>query len=123
MLMKRSPLRVLTVTLAASFPAWVAFGGCSSNSPKPAPEEFLNFCDLPTVCQDIVRACHPKDDTTNEQIHNCHETGHDIGTVAACAPIHDSCVQVCNAAPSLGTPDYLPTCTDGAASDGDAAKD
>lgn len=84
--------------------------GADSSSPPP------DFCDLPAVCLDILRACHAKDDTTNTDIHNCHETSHEVGTEAACAPIHDHCIQICNAAPDVGVPELLPSC-DGGTSD------
>lgn len=78
----------------------------------------LAFCDLPTVCREIVIACHSKDDATNAEIHECHETGHDVGTAAACGPVHDDCIGTCNAAPDIGTPEPLENCNGG-----DAATD
>ena len=59
-----------------------------------------DFCLLPVVCQEIVNACHTKDEGVGE-IHECHETGHDVGTESACAAVHDDCVAKCNAAPVL----------------------
>lgn len=106
--------------------AFLAFSGCSKDSKTASSaDNLMDFCSLPQVCRDIVIACHPKDDTTNAQIHNCHETGHDVGTVAACTPIHDSCIQICNAAPAIGTPEPFPDCSDGGLDSGmsDAAKD
>lgn len=106
------------VALVSALLAWPLLPSCSKDSGKstPPPDMVMNFCDLPVVCQDIVRACHAKDDTTNAEIHNCHETGHDVGTEAACAPIHDHCVEICNAAPDIGIPELLPSC-DGGTSD------
>lgn len=106
----RHPLFALVSALLA----WPLLSSCSkSSSTTPAVDMVMNFCDLPAVCQDIVRACHAKDDTTNADIHNCHETGHDVGTEAACAPIHDHCIEICDAAPDLGVPEALPSCEDG----------
>jgi hypothetical protein len=65
--------------------------------------EFLDFCSLPKPCQNIVAACHSKDDGVSDaEIHECHETGHDVGTEAACSKVEADCVQRCNDAPSLG---------------------
>lgn len=93
------------------------FAGCSEHDDTHTNGEHLEFCDLPVSCQDIVRACHSKDDTTNAEIHECHETGHDVGTEAACGPVHDDCVTLCNAAPAIGVPVPLPSCGDSGISD------
>lgn len=48
-------------------------------------------------CQRIIDACHEVDPGTGP-IHECHETGHDVGTDEACAPIEADCVAMCEAA-------------------------
>jgi hypothetical protein len=98
-------LAIRTVLGASLVLAMTALGiaACSSDETKPPAEtgDHLDYCDLPTVCQEIVAACHQKDDGEDEesQIHKCHETGHDVGTEEACAPIHDDCIAVCDDAP------------------------
>lgn len=64
-------------------------------------EEHLDYCGLPMSCRAIVDACHEKDDATNAEIHECHETAHDIGTDDACKAVQADCVTKCNAAPEL----------------------
>jgi hypothetical protein len=107
----------LVSALALGLCACPGFAGCSEDKATQAHEEYLTFCDLPVSCRDIIRACHAKDDTTNAEIHECHETGHDVGTEAACGPVHDSCVTLCNAAPDIGVPEPLPACGDSGISD------
>lgn len=50
-------------------------------------------------CQAIIDACHDVD-TGPGEISDCHDTAHDEGTAAACDPIEDRCVMLCEAAAS-----------------------
>jgi hypothetical protein len=79
----------------------LGIAACSSDDPKPAPppEEHLDYCDLPTACQEIIDACHRKDLGEEGEVHDCHEVAHDEGTQAGCEAVHDDCVQVCNDTP------------------------
>jgi len=61
----------------------------------------LDYCGLPKSCQEIVDACHDKDDVSNAEVHECHETAHGQGTDSACKAVHDDCIDKCNAAPEL----------------------
>jgi hypothetical protein len=94
--------------LAARAVALVAIAGAglaaceSSPVDSQAPtEDHLDYCKLPMSCRAIVDACHEKDDATNAEIHDCHETAHDKGTDDACKAVQASCVAKCNAAPEL----------------------
>jgi len=96
----RSRLRVLAgiaVTLLAV--------ACSNSKPAgtstPMDTGFMDYCLLPQSCKDIAQACMPKDDGSKGTIHDCHITGHETGTQAACSAVHDKCVQTCNAAPAF----------------------
>jgi hypothetical protein len=93
----RSGIRCL-----AAFAVAAALVGCNSDK-KPATDdtEFKNYCDLPKPCQDLAQTCHPKDDGTPGKIHECHETGHDVGTLEACMAVYDDCIAACKAAPAL----------------------
>ena len=102
------PLRTF-LSLGSSLVLAAAFAACSSTSTTTSTDAggggtHLSFCDLPKVCQEIAEACHVKDDGTPGEVHDCHETGHDVGTVEACTKVHDSCLKTCNAAPDLGGP-------------------
>ncbi len=80
--------------------------------------EFKNFCELPKQCQDIAQACMPKDDGSPGTVHDCHLTGHETGTLAACSAKYDQCIKACNSAPALsdGPPeDLFAPCRDAAA--------
>ena len=79
-------------------------GGTGGNS-----GEFLNFCMLPSECQDIAQACMPKDDGSKGTLHDCHLLGHSVGTVEACSARHTECLKVCTEAPPLfdGPPEDL----------------
>jgi hypothetical protein len=83
----------------------VVFGCSSDKSPAkttpPPSETYLDFCQLPKPCQDIAQACHSKDDGSPGPIHDCHIIGHEVGTLAACQPKHDSCLTTCNNAEAL----------------------
>lgn len=105
-----------------------AFAACSSSSTNASPDaasvpDHIPFCDLPKPCQDIAEACHSKDDGTPGEIHDCHETGHDVGTLEACSKVHDSCMATCNAAPALDGPheNLGASCHDGGGMAMDAA--
>lgn len=93
--------------------------GCTSDAAPGAraPDggaEYIDFCTLPKPCQDIVLACHPKDDGTNKEINDCHETAHDKGTESACQAVRADCVAKCTAAPALegGIPEKFGPCGD-----------
>ena len=96
--------RILFVLLLGVAQAGI---GCSSKSnPNQSNSASTDgayqcFCKLPQACQDIAQACHSKDDGSPSTIHDCHITGHEVGTETACAPVHDNCLKVCNAAPPL----------------------
>jgi hypothetical protein len=86
----------------------LTLGGCSSTDSGKKPDagatnpgEYKSFCELPVPCQEITQACHPKDTGAKSQIHDCHLTGHTVGTLAACSKDRDLCLQVCNDAPPL----------------------
>jgi hypothetical protein len=64
-------------------------------------EEHVDYCTLPMSCRAIVDVCHDKDDGTNAEIHECHETAHDKGTDDACKAVQTDCIAKCNAAPEL----------------------
>jgi hypothetical protein len=84
----------------------------------------LDYCELPASCREIVDACHHKDDGNPGEIHECHETGHDVGTDDACKAVHDDCIATCTAAPSLGGSEEPLTCEGGAPTGGhDAGRD
>jgi hypothetical protein len=79
---------------------------------------FMNFCELPKQCQDIAQACMPKDDGSKGTVHDCHLTGHETGTLAACSAVYDKCIKACNAAPALSdgpVEDLSAPCRDAAA--------
>lgn len=82
-----------------------ALGACNSSDAAKAADagypEHIDFCALPVSCREIVLACHPKDDGTNKEINDCHETAHDKGTDSACKAVQADCVAKCNAAPAL----------------------
>jgi hypothetical protein len=82
--------------------------------------EYIDFCALPKSCQDIVQACHIKDDGTVQAISDCHETAHDVGTDSACQKVRSDCVAKCNAAPALPNshPETFGPCGDGGADAG-----
>lgn len=115
----KTPLRAFLSTLVLSLSGLPLAAACSSDE-HGHDEELTQqaFCQLPTVCQDIVVACHPKDTGEKGDINDCHEIGHDQGTVEACAPAHDRCVELCNDAPSLGRSSENWNCSDGGATDG-----
>jgi hypothetical protein len=80
--------------------------GCSSGTDTghAAPGndgQYKSFCELPVACQEITQACHPKDTGAKSQIHDCHLTGHTVGTLAACSKDRGLCLQVCGDAPPL----------------------
>src|SRR5262245_5161751 len=92
-----------TRTVARMALAGAALAACNSPDAAPAapPEGHLDYCGLPVSCREIVAVCHIKDDGTNAEISECHETAHDKGTDSACRDVHDSCIAKCNAAPAL----------------------
>jgi hypothetical protein len=98
------------LSLATGLLLATAFAACSSSSSNAVAQDgggggdHMNFCDLPKPCQEIAEACHSKDDGTPGEIHECHETGHDVGTLEACQKVHDSCMATCAAAPTLPGP-------------------
>src|SRR6185312_3284591 len=94
--------------------------GCSTDAKKeadpPSDEDMLPFCDLPAPCKQIAQACMPKDDLTNDAVHECHLTGMGEGDNAACASDLSNCLDTCNAAPALSDDppqDLQALCTDG----------
>jgi hypothetical protein len=90
-----------TVMLVAMAGAWLS--ACKSDHHEDGHShgtDYLDFCTLPPPCRDIVEACHSKDDVSNAEVHECHETAHEQGTESACAAVRDDCVQKCNAAPA-----------------------
>jgi hypothetical protein len=113
--------------LAAFASLALAVPGCSGdeNDSKDHDEhgdhdhDLKPLCELPIACQDIARACHAKDDGTAENpAHECHEIGHGDGTEAACSEAHDHCLEVCAAAPDLGSDGPLESCGDAGADGG-----
>src|SRR5262245_6956560 len=99
------PLNVLRGLVAVSM---FLVAACNSDT-KPgeggsggSSGMYLSFCDLPPPCQDIAQACHPKDDGSESPIHDCHEVGHEVGTLAACTAKHAECLKTCGDAPPLG---------------------
>jgi len=91
--MKMSMLHIAGVAVAAA----LAVVACS--------DEHDGHDDLAAECQAIIDACHTKDDGTPGELHECHETAHDVGTKEACAPVQADCVALCNAAPTIEGPD------------------
>ena len=58
------PLAFLSLLCAATLGP-----GCKSDAADHDHDHgHLDYCDLPLVCQEIVLACHPKDDGTNAEI-------------------------------------------------------
>jgi len=53
-----------------------------------------------TSCNEIIAACHPKDDASPGMISDCHTIGHD-DVMSVCQENYFSCVEVCDAAPSV----------------------
>jgi hypothetical protein len=104
----------------------VALGGCSTDTPakKAAPLDngvYKSFCDLPKPCREIAQACHPKDIGAPGTIHDCHITGHEVGTLDACSKVYANCIEVCTAAPALSdgpVEDLSAGCHDAGTSDG-----
>ena len=50
------------------------------------------------ACENIMSACHLKDDGSDPMINGCHETAHNEGD---CLKDYDACLEACNAAPEL----------------------
>ena len=76
-----------------------ATGDAGSNSTSAGG--FMNFCELPQQCKDIAQACMPKDDGSPGLVHDCHLTGHETGTLAACSAKYAQCIKACTDAPAL----------------------
>jgi hypothetical protein len=95
--MNRSKLRSAAV-FGVSVALLAACGGGSS-----APQDAGPY---PASCQQISDACHHVDPGSGP-IHDCHETAHDVATIAACEAVLDECVELCHAAAGDGgTHDY-----------------
>jgi hypothetical protein len=95
------PRRAVSSLLAFAL-AFASLAACSTDKPgAPAPADHKTFCNLPKPCQEIAQACHAKDDGTPGTVHECHETGHDVGTLEACSKVHDSCMKACAEAKAL----------------------
>lgn len=56
----------------------------------------------PGACDQIIDACHTKDDGSDDFINGCHSTAHE-GDDAACSSNLQACLDACNAAPPVGT--------------------
>jgi hypothetical protein len=112
-------LAIRTVLGASLVLAMSALGiaACSDDDTKPPVEQEHEheYCDLPPVCQEILVACHAKDLGDPGEVHECHETAHDVGTEAGCEAVHDECIELCDDTPlPPGTPPYVPEhCGDG----------
>ncbi len=50
------------------------------------------------ACQNIIEACHTKDDGSDPVINGCHENAHDGGD---CLKDYDMCLKACNDAPAI----------------------
>ncbi|MCX4240679.1 hypothetical protein [Paraliomyxa miuraensis] len=59
----------------------------------------------PDACGMITDACHAKDDGSDPVINGCHSSAHD-GNDEACTNDLQMCLDVCNAAPDVGTGDH-----------------
>ncbi len=83
--------RISLLSVAAFFGALVA--ACTDNGSET----------VKGACKQIVEACHPKDDGSDETISGCHTLAHDNeGNDAACSGQLQMCLDVCNAAPPVG---------------------
>ncbi len=89
--MNRSNVRSAVVFGGAAL--FVACGGGSSSGSDAGP--------FPSSCQEISDACHHVD-PGDGPIHDCHETAHDVATIAACEAVLDECVELCHAAAGDG---------------------
>jgi uncharacterized Zn-binding protein involved in type VI secretion len=69
------------------------------HDPDHGHEGEVDFCDLPASCQEIMKACHPKDLGEGDAISDCHAVAHEDGTQASCDARHDECVELCNDTP------------------------
>jgi hypothetical protein len=74
--------------------AWSMLAACGGTDATPTDAGISTAAS----CVDIITVCHDADPGTGP-IHDCHETAHDQGTAAACDPIRNMCVALCEAAP------------------------
>jgi hypothetical protein len=95
--------RILGLGVSVALTAVFAVPGCKSDVSSPGMDtgDYKDYCSLPKPCQQIAQACHPKDDGHEGKIHDCHETGHDVGTLEACSKVLEDCLTTCDAAPFL----------------------
>lgn len=83
----------LLVVMGAGLVSGLLAGACSNDDGSAV---------TPGACDQIIDACHPKDDGSDEFINGCHSTAHE-GTDADCSPNLQACLDACNAAPDVGT--------------------
>jgi hypothetical protein len=80
-------------TVMAGFVALLALAsGCTA-------EPTAGGAHSDTPCEDIIMACHEKDDGTGA-VNDCHQVGHDE-VASTCSAQLDMCLQICNDAPPL----------------------
>ncbi len=66
--------------------------GCESEpEAEPPPDD---------ACEQIIAACHPKDDATPGELNDCHNTGH-LAVAADCQAVYTECIAICDAAPTV----------------------
>ena len=101
--MKRLDSPLIRSLLATLLLSPLAVASCSSEDPPKPGYQF------PQVCQEIIDACHYKDDGLGGRIADCHTAGHDGDETGCEAAIADGCLQDCKDAPHInqdsGTPE------------------
>jgi hypothetical protein len=99
---RMQPIHAARVVVLFASLAVVASGGCQADSVGDGsigPDAGMPHGEPGARCRELARTCHPKDDGTPGELHDCHSLGHE-GPEARCVVEYERCIVLCGGTPS-----------------------